>query len=149
MKELEGNFFLLEIKKGGNMKLEIPVWTKPAVWGVVVGALAWWMVLSSFGWVSAGTAAQVATQKAQDAVVAYATPVCVARFERQPNVIAAWEVLSKTDDWKQGDHIKDGGWVSEPGQKINSDMADAIATGCATQVLALKTIGGVKLSAAK
>ncbi len=127
---------------------EVPVWIKPALWGSAVGAVVWWIVLSSgFGWVSAGTAKQMSAQKTQDAVVAYATPACVARFERQPNAVAAWKTLNKTEEWGRSEVIEKGGWIAEPGQKLDStDIAGTIARNCATQLIELKTLGGVKLS---
>jgi len=130
------------------MSMRMPGWTEPAVWGVLGGALGWWLVLAyGFGWMSAGTATKMSTQKAQDAVVAYATPACVARFERQPNAVAAWDALKKTEDWSRGDLVVKDGWVAEPSQKIDSDTANAVASTCATQILALKTLGGVQLGA--
>jgi len=129
------------------MSMKMPSWTEPVVWALVIGALGWWLILAyGFGWMSAGTAAKITTQKAQDAVVAYATPVCVARFERQPNAASAWQTLKKTDEWNRSDLVVKDGWVAEPGQKLDSDSANAIADTCATKILALKTLGGVKLS---
>jgi hypothetical protein len=129
------------------MSIKLPDWMRPAAWGVAAGALGWWLILASgFGWVSASGATKMATQQAQDAVVAYATPACVARFERQPNAAAAWQGLQKADSWNRNDLVVKDGWVGEPSQKLDSDIANAIADSCATQILALKTLNGVKLS---
>jgi len=129
------------------MSAKFPSWTEPAVWAFVVGAVVSWAVLDhGLGWMSPATAAELATRKAQDAVVAYATPACVARFERQPNAIAAWKTLKKTDEWQRGDLVVKDGWVAEPSQKLDSDTASAIASTCATKILALKTLEGAKLS---
>lgn len=129
------------------MSMKMPSWTEPVVWALVIGAVGWWLILAyAFGWMSAGAAAKMSTQKARDAVVAYATPVCMARFERQPNAVSAWQTLKKTDEWNQGDLVVKDGWVAEPGQKLDPDTANAIANTCATKILALKTLGGVKLS---
>ena len=129
------------------MSMKFPVWTGPAAWGVAAGAIGWWLILASgFGWMSAGAATKMATQKAQDAVVAYATPACLARFEREPNAAIAWRGLQKTDSWSRNDLVVKDGWVGEPSQKLDSDTANAIADSCATQILSLKTLNGVKLS---
>jgi hypothetical protein len=88
----------------------------------------------------------MSTQKTRDAVVAYAAPACVARFEREPNAAATWQMLKKTHEWEQSDLVVKDGWVAEPGQKLDSDTANAIADACATKILALKTLDGVKLS---
>jgi hypothetical protein len=129
----------------------IPSWIKPGVWGVVLGALAWWGVLSwGFGWVSAQTAKQLADNKMQAAVVAVASPYCAAHFEQQANAVASWQALKKSaDDYNQDQFIKKGGWVALPGTENDSDLADAVADACATQLLALKQINGVTLSSLK
>jgi len=125
----------------------MPSWIKPAFWGVVAGAIAWWVVLgAALGWVSPATAQKMASDKAQAAVVAVASPFCVARFEQQANAVASWQALKKSAaDYSQDDFIKKGGWEALPGEKIDSDVADAIASACATNLLNLKAINGVKL----
>ena len=126
--------------------MQVPVWVKPAVWGVAGGAAGWWIILASgFGWVSAGAAAQMVTQKAQDAVVAYATPVCVARFEQQKNPVAARDELKKTEEWSRGDILVKAGWIGEPHQNIEAGTATAIGNSCATQLMARETLNGGKV----
>jgi hypothetical protein len=128
--------------------MKSPSWVRPAFWGAVVGAVGWWAVLSwQLGWVSGGTAAQMANEQAQKAVVAYAAPACVARFERQPDAVAEWRTLNRTEIWSQRDVVRDAGWVALPGQKLDPDLADAIANSCAPKILALTEIKGVKLPA--
>ena len=128
------------------MSIKMPSWTEPAVWGLIVGIVGCWLLLAyGFGWMSPVAAEKISTQKAQDALIAYATPACVARFERQPNAVAAWEALKKTDDWSRGELVVKDGWVTGPGQKLNSDTAKAVASACATKILALKTLAGVQL----
>ncbi|MBI4089020.1 hypothetical protein HY415_02900 [Candidatus Kaiserbacteria bacterium] len=126
---------------------KLPDWWEPAAWGLVVGAVVTcWSALSLFGWVSAGTAAQMVAQAKQEAVVAYATPACVARFTRQPNARSAWEALNKTEVWDRRAVVVEGGWSAEPGQKLPVELANAISAKCVEQLLALKTLGGVKLN---
>lgn len=125
---------------------QVPVWVKPAFWGVAMGAVGWWMILAfAFHWVSAGAAARMVTQKTQEAVVAYATPVCVARFEQQKNPVAAWNDLKKTEEWSRGDLIVKDGWIAEPNQKVDTETANAIADSCAARLMALQTLNGAKL----
>jgi len=127
--------------------MKIPGWMAPGFWGIVIGALGGWLILASgFGWMSASAATKMAARKAQDAVVAYATPACVARFERQPNAAAAWAELKKTDDWNRSGVVVKDGWAAEPSQKLDSDTANAVAGACAEKIVALTTLGGVKLS---
>ena len=129
------------------MAMKLPAWTEPAVWAFVIGALGWWLVLAfGLGWMSAGAATKMSTHKAHDAVVAYATPVCLARFEQQPNVAAAWQKLKKADSWDRDDLLIKDGWVAEPGQKLEPEVANSIADTCVGKILALKTLGGEKIS---
>jgi len=128
------------------MSTKMTSWIEPVFWGIVAGSLGLWITLAfGFGWMSAGAAAKLSTQKARDAVVAYATPVCVARFEQQPNAVAAWETLKKTEDWSRGDLIVKDGWVAEPSQKLDDDIANAVASNCAEKIMALKSLAGVQL----
>lgn len=131
--------------------MKIPSWVKPGVWGVVIGAVAWWGVLSwGMGWVSAGAAKQLADNQTQSAVVATAAPYCVSRFEQQANVVASWQALKKSaDNYNQSEFIQKGGWIALPKQTANSDFSEAVADACATQLLALKQINGVTLSSLK
>jgi hypothetical protein len=129
----------------------IPSWVKPGIWGAVIGAVAWWSVLFwGFGWMSAGAARQLADNQTQTAVVASATPYCVERFEQQADAVASWQALKKSsDDYNQSDFMKKGGWATLPDQKPDSDITSAVADACATQLLALKELNGVKLSSAQ
>ena len=135
----------------GWMKMEVtfPDWFQPAAFGLIAGAAAWWMVLAmGLGWMSPDSAAQASAKVAQSAVVAYATPVCVARFARQPNAVADWHKLrSIKESYSWADFIeKQSGLITEPSQTLSPDTTAAIANGCATEVLKLKSIGGVALS---
>ena len=131
--------------------MEIPSWVKPGIWGVVLGAVVWWGVLSlGLGWMSAGTAKRLADDQTQTAVVAAATPYCVARFEQQPNAVASWQALKKSEgNYDQSDYVMKGGWAAVPDQKPDSDITSAVANACATQLLALKEINGTTLISAK
>jgi hypothetical protein len=133
------------------MASKIPAWVKPAFWGVIAGALVWWGVLVwGLGWVSAGNAHMTAHQTALSAVAAAASPFCVARFEQQANAVAAWQKLKKSaDNGDQDDFLVKGGWIAAPGAKADSDFANAIADRCATKLLALKELDGVKLTSAQ
>jgi hypothetical protein len=129
----------------------IPSWVKPGIWGVVIGAVAWWAVLFwGFGWMSSGSAKQLADNRTQTAVVAAATPYCVTRFEQQTGAVASWQALKKSAaDYNQNDYVEKGGWATMTDQKPGSGITSAIADACATQLLALKELNGVKLSAAQ
>lgn len=126
---------------------KMPVWIKPASIGAVVGAAVWWIALSNMGWVNASAAAESADAKVKAAVVAYATPACVARFQRQPDAAAARETLSTTDMWQRSEVITEGGWVTAPKQEMDYYIARDVAEKCAEQILAVTPPAVQKTSA--
>jgi hypothetical protein len=59
--------------------MKFPEYTKPAVWGGIVGAVA--MVTVGFwgmGWTTAGSAQRLAKQASEEAVLVALVPFCVA-----------------------------------------------------------------------
>ncbi|HUB96841.1 MAG TPA: hypothetical protein VL993_13045 [Stellaceae bacterium] len=131
--------------------MTVPSWVKPGFWGLVIGAFAWWGVLVwGFGWMNPATARQMADDQTQDAVVAVASPYCTSRFEQQANAVTSWQALKKAaDNFDQDNYIEKGGYLDLPKTKPMSELADAVASDCARQLLALKQIGGVTLSSLK
>lgn len=112
--------------------MKIPVETKPALWGMVGGAIAAAIVGFSWGgWVTGGSAEATAAQRANAAVVVALAPVCVERFQRASDVPANLAALKKVDAWSQGDFIEKGGWATAPGSKP-SEQASAVAKACAS-----------------
>ena len=112
--------------------MKIPVETKPALWGMVGGAIVAAIVGFSWGgWVTGGRAETDATQRAKAAVVVALAPVCVERFQRTTDAPANLTALKKVDSWSQGDFIEKGGWATTPGSKA-SDQVSAVAKACAS-----------------
>ena len=112
--------------------MQIPVETKPALWGIVGGAIAAAIVGFSWGgWVTGGKAEADATQRANAAVVMALAPVCVERFQRATDVSANLAALKKVDSWSQGDFVEKGGWATAPGSKPPEQLS-AVAKACAS-----------------
>jgi alpha/beta superfamily hydrolase len=86
------------------------------------------------GWVTGGKAESVASQRANDAVVAALAPVCVERFQHGSDVSASLAELKKADSWSRGEFVEKGGWATVPGS-ISADRLSAVAKACA-QLLA-------------
>jgi pimeloyl-ACP methyl ester carboxylesterase len=111
--------------------MKLPVETKPALWGIVGGAIAAAIVGFSWGgWVTASTASANATQRADAAVVVALAPVCVERFQRATDVSANLAALTKVDSWSRGDFIEKGGWATIPGSKATESVS-GVAKACA------------------
>ena len=109
--------------------MKVPLWFKPAFWGVVIGALgimilgfAWW------GWVLGSTAERMAKERADSIVVALLAPVCVERFMAQPDKLAEFRSAS----WRQQEIVEKSGWATIPGSSAaNSALAKACVAGLA------------------
>ena len=111
--------------------MKIPVETKPALWGIVGGAVA--MAIVGFtwgGWVTGGRADTDAAQRANTAVVAALAPICVERFRNAGDVSANLAALKKADSWSQGEFVEKGGWATVPGSN-SPEQLSAVAKACA------------------
>ena len=112
--------------------MNIPEWTKPAVWGGVVGAVVILIIAFSAGWVvTSGSAARMAKDEGAKAALAALTPICVAQFKSQSEEIQTTQLaaLQKENSYNRGDYVEKQGWATLPGgEKPNDDVADACAT---------------------
>lgn len=111
--------------------MNIPVETKPALWGMVGGAIAAAIIGFTWGgWVTGGRAESDATQRVNAAVVSALAPVCVEKFQGTADVAANLAELKKSDSWSQGAFIEKGGWATLPGKNA-PDQVSAVAKACA------------------
>jgi hypothetical protein len=111
--------------------MNLPIETKPALWGAVAGAAL--LAIAGFswlGWTTASKAEAMATSRADAAVVAALTPVCVDRFERAGDAKAQRAALKLVDSWSQGDFVEKGGWAAA-GKDAPTDRVSAVAKACA------------------
>ena len=113
--------------QGDDMKIHPGV--KPAVWGAVVGAVAFAVVgFSQLGWTLGSTAEKMATQRAAAAVVAALAPICVEKFQQQTDAVAKLVAFNKVSSWNRRSVIEKGGWATMPGSDTpNSAVASACA----------------------
>jgi len=89
------------------------------------------------GWVTGGTANKLATERADTAVVAVLTPICVEKFLQNGDAKANLAALRKiSSNWEQGDYLQKGGWATQPGA-TSSDYR--LARACAEKLLQDKT----------
>ena len=111
--------------------MNIPVETKPALWGMLAGAVIASIVGFTWGgWVTGGRAEADATQRANSAVVAALAPVCVERFQQAADVPGNLAALKKVDSWSQGEFVEKGGWATIAGAKP-TDQVSTVAKACA------------------
>ncbi len=123
--------------------MNVPAWVKPGLTGAAAGAIVIAIVGFSAGWVVSGSkAAKIAENRADTAVVAALTPICVAQFKSMTMAAkpaddkdaaksmrgVALAALRKEDSWKRGDFVVKRGWATMPGStKANVDVASACA----------------------
>ena len=110
------------------MQLQAP-WLKPAVWGVIVGAVGTMIIgFSWLGWTLGSTAERMAVERTNSALVVALTPACVASFMQQPGAAVKLAEFQKIDSWRQREFIEAGGWATSTGDKRpNSGVASACA----------------------
>ncbi len=113
------------------MKFRVPSWTKPAVLGSIIGAIAISIAGFQAGWVvSKGDALRQAERQANQEVLSALTPICVTQFKqiaqsKKQTHIAA---LADKGSWDQGTYVEEQGWATMPGsQSPNDDVASACA----------------------
>ena len=106
--------------------------------GIAVGAVASVVIGFSWGgWMTGSSANKLAAERADTAVVAALTPICVEKFLQNSDAKANLAVLQKiSTSWEQGDYLQKGGWVTQPGA-TSSDYH--LARACAEKLLQAKT----------
>ncbi|HET7525921.1 MAG TPA: hypothetical protein VFK10_08275 [Burkholderiaceae bacterium] len=111
--------------------MNIPVETKPALWGVAAGAIALAIVGFAWGgWTTGGKAETAAALRANEAAVAALAPVCVDKFQHAGDASNNLAMLKKTDTWSQSDFVEKGGWATVPGAP-SPERVSAVARACA------------------
>jgi len=91
---------------------------KPALWGIVGGAIA--AIIIGFawgGWVTGSTAQEMAEQSAQKAVIARLAPICVEQFNQDSEKDQKLANLKETKSWERDDYVVNQGWATMPGEK--------------------------------
>lgn len=115
--------------------MQVP-WLKQAVWGAIIGAVATMIIgFSWLGWTLGSTAEKMAQQRAESAVVAALTPICVESFMKQSDATTKLTELRESDSWKQREFVEKGGWATMPGSKAPNP---AVAGACAEELTRTK-----------
>lgn len=106
--------------------MTFPVWIKPVLTGAGVGAIATAIAGFSWGgWVTGGSALEMASKQSQAAVVATLTPYCV---ERSTNAAAAEALaeLNAASGFSRRAIVENAGWATPLGaEEPNRALAQA------------------------
>jgi hypothetical protein len=118
--------------------MEFPSETKPALWGAAGGAILLAIVGFTWGgWMTTSAANKLADQRADTAVVAILTPICVEKFQQNGDAIANLIALKKiSSSWEQGNYVEKGGWATRPGA---SSPDYVLARACAEKLVQAKS----------
>lgn len=106
--------------------MQLPTWLKPALLGAGVGAIALAIVGFSWGgWVTGGSAQDMARKAANAAVALALTPYCVDRAGAADAGPALTEFKEATSYSRKG-IVEKAGWATPLGaDKPNTDLAQA------------------------
>jgi hypothetical protein len=105
--------------------MNTPEWIKPGLWGAVGGAVVAIAIgFSVGGWVTEGTAEEMAAARAESAVVKAFTPICVANAQREPEKLAA---LKAESSWQRDAFVEKAGWADGAGTEYRDNVADMCA----------------------
>lgn len=117
--------------------MQIPVWTKPGIWGGVVGAAAMAIVgFSQLGWTTASSADRMATDRADSAVVAALVPFCVMKAQQDPDHATLAKFQAEESSYSRSDLVLKAGWATVGGSK---DPDNALARACSDKLHGLKS----------
>jgi hypothetical protein len=117
--------------------MQIPVWLKPGLWGAAVGAIAMATVgFSQLGWVTKGTAEQLAQERSDTSVVAALVPFCVVKAQQDPDLATLAKFQAEQSSYSRSDLVLKAGWATIGG-KTSPD--NALARACSDKLHTLKS----------
>lgn len=107
--------------------MKFPVWIKPALMGAGAGAIVLAIVGFSWGgWVTSGSAQDLAKKQSVAAVVAALTPYCVELSKSDPKSVDVFVELNAASSFGRKAIIEKAGWATPLGaEKPNTDLAQA------------------------
>jgi hypothetical protein len=116
--------------KGNIMKT--PDWLRPGLYGAACGAIALAVIGFNWGgWVTGGTARQMASEQARTDVVAALTSICIDQSKRDPQLTERVALLKAASSWERGDIVMKNGWATMPGTTEGNRL---VAIACADKV---------------
>jgi hypothetical protein len=96
--------------------MNIPEWVKPALQGAAAGAVALAIVGFTWGgWVTGGTAREMADDHAKAEVVAALVPICIEQSKADPKVEDTLMRLKETTSYQRSSMLMETGWATMPG----------------------------------
>jgi len=117
--------------------MQTPVWLKPALWGAASGAIVMAIVgFSQLGWKTAGSAEQLAQERADTAVVAALVPYCVAKAELDTQQVTLAKFHAEQSSYSRNDMVTKAGWATLGTAKFPDN---ALARACSEKLQTMKS----------
>ena len=110
--------------------MQLPDWTKPALAGAAAGAVVLAVLgFSLGGWVTSGSAQEMADKQVQTAVASALLPYCIVKSKTDPNRVAIQGELDEASSYKHQTIIEKAGWATPMGaDEPNHELARACLT---------------------
>ena len=107
--------------------MKLPVWTKPATYGAVAGAVVLAAVGFTWGgWTTAGAAQDLAKKESVAAITAALIPYCLERAASDPNTVVLMAELDAAPGFNRRAMVEKAGWATPLGAEgPNKDLAQA------------------------
>ncbi|SPH21028.1 hypothetical protein ASD8599_01769 [Ascidiaceihabitans donghaensis] len=111
--------------------MTFPEWTKPGVFGALVGAVAISVLGFTWGgWTTARSADKKAQNLAAEEVTLAMVPVCLNLSEADTERAAKLATLQEASSFQRRKAMMETGWATQPGTDAPSqDLADACLVG--------------------
>jgi len=88
------------------------------LWGAIGGAIVLAIIGFNWGgWVTGGTAQEMAEEMAEEAVVSRLSLICVEQFGQDSEKVQKLKELKAKDSWERGTYVEKQGWATMLGEK--------------------------------
>jgi hypothetical protein len=110
---------------------------KPLVWGIVIGAIGFLIIIFWSGWVvTRGTAEAEGRKMAKKAVLEQLVPICVEQYHQDPNKVERFKELKEEAYYLRDDYVIEKGWAKMPGSK---SPLRGLADECAKKIIEIES----------
>jgi hypothetical protein len=111
--------------------MTFPEWTKPSIYGALGGAIAISILGFTWGgWITNGSAQNMAQDFATDEVTLAMVPVCLGLSASDPERTEKLANLQELSGFGRRNAMMETGWATRPGSdKPDRDLADACLAG--------------------